>query len=356
MHFETRVFNGQFSSTGDFYYCSCQSEIRVYDTSNIFDWRLTSEIPGFNIQWTITDLDLSPCENYLVYTTIDSHITLVNIREDLSNPYNFQCEGHQLPLETGRDHIGYAIWSAKFSGSGNEVVAGTSNDSIVIYDLVSKTTSYEIPNAHKEDINSVCFANRDESQVVFTGSDDSLIKIWDKRDLQRKPQGVLLGHREGITHISSKGDGIHLISNSKDQTLKLWDIRTMCSSSEASRFQKENRYQTHFDYRWEDYPLRNYKKRLAADESLMTFRGHEILFTLIRCYFSPLFTTGQRFIYTGSSSKKVLIYDSYTGKKVTSLKPLIPLQQCVIRDVSWHPYLPLIASTASSNTIHIYSR
>lgn len=37
--------------------------------------------------------------------------------------------------------------------------------------------------------------------------------------------GVFTGHAEGLTYVDSKGDGRYVLSNSKDQTMKLWDIR-----------------------------------------------------------------------------------------------------------------------------------
>ena len=40
----------------------------------------------------------------------------------------------------------------------------------------------------------------------------------------------------------------------------------------------------------------------------MTYRGHKVLTTLIRAYFSPLHTTAQRFIYAGSADGSVYIY------------------------------------------------
>lgn len=43
-----------------------------------------------------------------------------------------------------------------------------------------------------------------------------------------------MGHLEGITFIDSKGDGRYFISNSKDQSIKLWDIRKMSSSATAA--------------------------------------------------------------------------------------------------------------------------
>jgi WD repeat-containing protein 23 len=104
-----------------------------------------------------------------------------------------------------------------------------------------------------------------------------------------------------------------------------------------------------FDYRMGNYPLKDYTKKLAADESLMTFRGHMVLGTLIRCYFSPLATTGQRFVYTGSADGAVFIYDTYTGMKVEELfesDDEEQIEESVCRDVSWHPYRPLIAATS----------
>lgn len=60
-----------------------------------------------------------------------------------------------------------------------------------------------------------------------------LVQVWDKRCFITKGQaaGVLMGHLEGITFIDSRGDGRYLISNGKDQTIKLWDIRKMSSNA-----------------------------------------------------------------------------------------------------------------------------
>ena len=53
------------------------------------------------------------------------------------------------------------------------------------------------------------------------------------QDAVTQPEGQLLGHTEGITHISARGDGVHLISNSKDSTIRLWDLRKMTPGSQA---------------------------------------------------------------------------------------------------------------------------
>lgn len=62
------------------------------------------------------------------------------------------------------------------------------------------------------------------------------LQVWDRRCLaaKGKPAGTLMGHLEGITFLDSRGDGRYLISNGKDQAIKLWDIRKM--SSNVSRY------------------------------------------------------------------------------------------------------------------------
>lgn len=67
----------------------------------------------------------------------------------------------------------------------------------------------------------------------------------------RKPSGVLIGHTEGITYVSAKGDGRYIISNGKDQTLRLWDLRQMRSSAEFDDVKRERKEYgiPNFDYR-----------------------------------------------------------------------------------------------------------
>jgi hypothetical protein len=51
------------------------------------------------------------------------------------------------------------------------------------------------------------------------------------------------------------------------------------------------------------------KHDISGDPSVRTYRGHSVTYTLIRCYFSPSFTTGQKYIITGSSDG--CIHSSY---------------------------------------------
>lgn len=72
--------------------------------------------------------------------------------------------------------------------------------------------------AHEDDVNAVAFADG-SSQLLYSGSDDALCKVWDRRTLREtrpQPVGQLAGHRDGITFIHSKvGEG--WVSNSNTQ-------------------------------------------------------------------------------------------------------------------------------------------
>ena len=81
--------------------------------------------------------------------------------------------------------------------------------------------------AHDNDVNSVCFLDS-STQVLASAADDGLCKVWDRRALREDdpvPVGELAGHVDGLTFVSPKGDGRYLVTNSKDQTIKLWDLR-----------------------------------------------------------------------------------------------------------------------------------
>jgi len=59
----------------------------------------------------------------------------------------------------------------------------------------------------------------------------------------------LVGHTEGITYVSAKGDGRYVISNGKDQALRLWDLRKMRSNAELEAVEGRRYGIPDFDYR-----------------------------------------------------------------------------------------------------------
>lgn len=97
----------------------------------------------------------------------------------------------------------------------------------------------------------------------------------------------------------------------------------------------------YYDYRWMPYPASDRVLNHPADSSIGTYRGHSVLHTLCRAYFSPVHTTAQRYIYAASADGAVYVYDVLTCKLVHRLEDYH--FQCV-RDCCWHPYDPVLVT------------
>ena len=65
-----------------------------------------------------------------------------------------------------------------------------------------KSTNFVPSAADSFDINTVCPM---QDNVLATGADDGVIKLWDKRflDSTSKPIGCFLGHDDGIMSLDS---------------------------------------------------------------------------------------------------------------------------------------------------------
>ncbi|KAG8534235.1 uncharacterized protein KY384_001079 [Bacidia gigantensis] len=321
-------------------------------------------------QWTITDATLSPDNRYLAYSSI----------RNFSDTGEASRRGWRQGWH-GYSHFG--IWSIRFSGDGREIVAGTSGPSVCVYDIERRQSIINIENGHSEDVNAVCFGDKNSPHILYSGSDDTLIKVWDRRSLgDGREAGVFMGHTEGLTYVDSRGDGRYVLSNGKDQSMKLWDLRKMMSTHEA-RDINPARYTTGFDYRFMTYSLDQYTPH-PHDRSLVTFRGHSVLKTLIRCHFSPPGSTNSRYVYSGSEDGSVYVYNidaTLAGKidvnrATRDSRPRDPdatnnyyiddrrdrnsWKTCV-RDASWHPNAPIVAATSwngwgmSTGTCSIHS-
>nr|XP_028946975.1 LEC14B homolog isoform X4 [Malus domestica] len=335
------AYVSQFSNDGLAFVAGFQGgHIRIYNVEK--GWKVQKDILTKTLRWTITDTSLSPDQRYLVYASMTPVVNIVNVGSSTTVSVANVMEVHEgLDFSIEGDEDEFGIFSVKFSTDGRELVAASSDASIYVYDLQANKVSLRIP-AHQSDVNTVCFAD-ETGHLIYSGSDDNLCKVWDRRCLMTYGQasGVLMGHLEGVTFIDSRGDGRYLISNGKDQTTKLWDIRKMSSRAIPRLTDRD------WDYRWMEYPAHARTLKHPNDQSLATYRGHAVLRTLIRCYFSPAYSTGQKYIYTGSSDHSVYIYDLVTGAQVAKLDH----HEGPVRDCSWHPLYPILVSSSWDGTV-----
>ncbi|KAF3941384.1 hypothetical protein ABW19_dt0205598 [Dactylella cylindrospora] len=348
-------------STGDFGF---DMVVRMYDTSNPYDWKYykSAEYPGGH--WTITDASLSPDNKQLAYSSLDSAVYMARTQGDEEDDLML------LDFSDGPSRYrmgnGTPIWSIRFSGDGRELVAGAKDDSLYVYDIERQEPTLKL-TGHTNDVNAVCYGDKSSPHILFSGSDDCTIKIWDRRSMASgREAGAFVGHMEGLTYIDSKGDGRYVLSNGKDQTMKLWDIRKLTDRSTYARSGIRN-YSSGYDYRFENYDNQPIRKH-PNDNSVVTFRGHRVLKTLIRCHFSPPTSSGGRYVYTGSEDGRVFVYNldatiaavidvqqttfdhrpqppAYSWRGFGFSRGRMGWATCT-RDASWHPTAPMIVSTS----------
>ncbi|KAI5801493.1 WD40-repeat-containing domain protein, partial [Peziza echinospora] len=359
MRHNSNVYSGQFSTDGNFFYsCSQDFKVRMYDTSNPYNWEHYKTARYEGGRWTITDATLSPDNKMLAYSSITPVVYVSNTQPGAEGTWamDFCASRRQTRSIIERD---FGIWSIRFSGDGRELVAGASDCNLYIYDIETQTTVLKL-TGHKDEVNAVCFADVDSPHILYSGSDDTTLKVWDRRSMgSGREAGVFAGHMEGLTYIDSKGDGRYVLSNGKDQTMKLWDIRKMMEPSAFDNLRHQN-YQCGFDYRMQQYPRRRGGRRHPQDCSVVTYSGHKVLRTLIRCHFSPPVSSGSRYVYTGSADGQVWIYNlDATTKAVIDVQGAVSSAYgfqrhgggCV-RDASWHPNAGVIAATSWKGMNH----
>ncbi|XP_056155462.1 DDB1- and CUL4-associated factor 11 [Lampris incognitus] len=332
--YQQKAFCGVYSEDGNMFLSACQDQnIRLYDTTRgRFNLRRT--VKARDVGWSVLDVCFTPDTQHVLYSSWSDYIHVCSVDGD--------SETHTA-LDLNPDERRFCVFSLAASTDGKEILGGANDGCLYVFDREQNKRTLKI-DAHEDDVNAVAFADS-SSQLLFSGSDDALCKVWDRRTLREdrpQPVGQLAGHRDGITFIHSKGDARYLISNSKDQSIKLWDVRKF-SPKEGLAASRLAVTQQNWDYRWQQVPQRALKRhKLTGDTSVMTYRGHGVLHTLIRCRFSPEFSTGQRFIYSGCSTGKIIIYDVLTGMVVAKLSG----HDACVRDVSWHPYQDNIVSSS----------
>lgn len=211
IHYDQPVYSGQFSDDGNFFFaCNKDFRVRLYDTSNPYKWRYYKTVEYPFGRWTLTDSTLSPDNKWMAYTSISAIVALAPTDpNDRGDPYNLDLSdmGNGRRVSFGGRGHDFGIWSIRYSGDGRQLVAGCSEGGIVVYDIESRRATNRILG-HEDDVNAVCFADTSSPHILYSGSDDTTLKVWDTRSMgDNRAAGAFVGHIEGLTYIDSKGDG-----------------------------------------------------------------------------------------------------------------------------------------------------
>ncbi|KAM3575190.1 hypothetical protein VYU27_002887 [Nannochloropsis oceanica] len=300
-----RMYSGLFSSISSSSSSSSSSAHPVI--------RPKKRIRCQDIGWSIVGSAFSPDAKWIAYSSWSRYLHLTNTFG--------QHELHERVSVSPHRSANFCLFSLAFSADGAQVIGGGNDGCLHLIQLERKAVS-RIEQAHYDDVNTVCFVDPVHSpSLVLSGADDGLIKLWDLRT--EGAVGLLAGHTSGITNVCSKdggggggggrGGGRLVVSNGKDQTSKLWDLRKMVEAGRGA----EERYavDVDVDYRFDiaEQPLGGRRGRRqrhpVSDHSIKTWWGHRVTRTLIQATFSSEELTGGRFVVTGSAGGGVFVYD-----------------------------------------------
>ncbi|XP_074424188.1 DDB1- and CUL4-associated factor 11 isoform X4 [Larus michahellis] len=334
-----KAFCGLFSPDGSLFVSACQDQ-----TLRLYEWRgeglrLFRASRGRDVGWSILDVAFSPDASQCLYSSWSDYIHVYDIYGDGDN---------HTALDLRPEERRFAVFSLAVGPDGREVVGGANDGCLYVYDREVQRRTLRV-EAHEDDVNAVALGDG-AGQLLLSGGDDGVCRAWDRRCLgegRPRPVGLLAGHRDGITFLHPRGDGRYLVSNSKDQTAKLWDLRRPAGPGGLAAARRAVARQS-WDYRWQRAPPRAMATApLPGDSSLMTYRGHAVLHTLLRCRLAP---PPGLFLAAGSASGAVLVYDVLSGRAVRRLTN----HGACVRDVCWHPQGGALATASWDGTVRLW--
>lgn len=220
---------------------SIDGDIAVFNTEDRKRYREVAHYFLDQTNYCPLDLDVSPDGREFLVSTWRNNVYTCNVLEEDDIDRNYM-RSHQLVDTTTK----MGTFSTCFSNDGKEILASTTDGCIYVYDRTRDEASLRIVQDVRDDINATRFLDKSSNNVIIGGSNHGVIEIWDRRVLQgtqrgakaRKSVATLFGHFDGITYIDPKGDGRHFITNSKDQSVKLWDVRQMGKRNQVTKAKK----------------------------------------------------------------------------------------------------------------------
>ena len=286
----------------------------------------------------------SPDGNLVAFTKRnEQQIYILDFRraDPLSNIIRLDLPQCSSELYGGLSVKGFFNLSCNLRHTDREIwLLGSRLDYLFTHDLAS-SNRIEL-KAHDDYIFSTCYENVTDGTLLYSAG-GQVLRVWDRRLLSSsssKPSLEFKGHHTYLCGLSARGDGRHLISMSEYATVKLWDMRR--PSSQTSQH---------------DVSIMTYGEKHPDNSRVVcNFCGVSAALTTGLCGFSPLHTTGQRFIYAESGVGSCAIYDILTGKVEREFM-CDKATRCyeTVRDISWHPYIDnFVAVTGAGDSVYLW--
>lgn len=154
------------------------------------------------------------------------------------------------------------MFSVRFSpcDGGRTLIGGCTDSNIAICDRETRhVNAIRTQSSFAVDINAVSYVSDQDPNLIVSGCNNGIVKLWDLRcstgyDYHRtaKASSVFLGHFDGVTYIDPRNDGHYVLTNAKDQSIKIWDLRQPTPTSKVKKH--INAPLIEWDYRFSQVP------------------------------------------------------------------------------------------------------
>ncbi|KAF6151712.1 hypothetical protein GIB67_001995 [Kingdonia uniflora] len=183
------------SSDGSFIVCACDDKIKIIDASNAL---IKSTIEGDSE--FVTALALSP-DDKLVFSS--SHSRQIRVWDVSSS----KC------LRSWKGHEGSAMGMACDASGGLLATAGADRK-VLVWDVDGGFCTHYF-KGHKGVITSIMFHPDPEHLILFSGSDDGTVRVWDL--MSKKCVAVLEKHFSAVTSLAISENGPTLLTAGRDK-------------------------------------------------------------------------------------------------------------------------------------------
>ena len=203
---------------------------------------------------------------------------------------------------------------------------------------------------HKSTVRSVCFEHNNEQHLASGGLGEGTVRIWDTES--GSVISRLEGHKDAIYAIKAFTGGNRFVSVGTDKTIKIWDIRqtTPTASINASEFAAINDVSMcpeypngevtgvcHADGLVTLWDLRTGKLQLKVKSHSDESRAIS-------------FSSDGNYRATCSFDKSIKI-----ARSTSDIEEKTLYHDDKVVCVRWHPFLPILVSSAADSTARVWT-
>ncbi|OMO51098.1 hypothetical protein COLO4_37813 [Corchorus olitorius] len=193
------------SSDGSFIACACGESIKIVDSSNASTKSTLEADSG-----TITALALSPDDKLLFSAGRSRQIKVWELE-------TLKC------LRSWKGHDD-SVMGMACHGSGGLLATSGADRKVLVWDVDGGFCTHYF-KGHKGVVTSIMFHPDVNKNLLFSGSDDATVRIWDlTKECVKKCVATLEKHFSAVSSMAISEDGWTLLTAGRDKVVILWDL------------------------------------------------------------------------------------------------------------------------------------